>query len=337
MFFERVDEELTGKGFEHMSFIQPGLYGYVYKEAERDSCVIFVNLPDDLPENIMNVRYSIRRLKYEANNLSRTRFLFIYLTNQPDKMKWVCEEPEDTHWILDREQLRLYIYENQTDDFCGVKQYVEKALIPDVGIKKKYTSYVTAGIVALNIAVYVFMYVLCNSEQRDLLIENGGLYWPAIVNQHEIWRYLTSMFMHFGISHLFNNMLLLFFIGDYVEDYIGHMKFLVLYLTSGILAGVVSMGYNSAHGNLVISCGASGAIFGIAGALACFIFLARGIIKDITGPRLVVFIGLSILSGMQSQGIDNMAHIGGLISGFLLALIITLCLNGKGRNQELSK
>lgn len=334
MFFERIDEELIFQGFQKLSFAQPGLYGYVYKETEMDSCVIFVNLPDNVPESIVNIRYSIRQLKFQINNLSRTRFLFVYLTDQPDKMKWVCDEPEDIHWILDRTQLRLCIYENQTDDFCGVKQYVEKALIQNTRVRKRYTSYVTAGIIVINVMVYLVMYGFCNPEQRNLLVENGGLYWPAIVSGKERWRYVTSMFMHFGISHLFNNMLLLFFIGDYVEEYIGHMKFLVLYLISGILAGVVSMGYNSSHENLVISCGASGAIFGIVGALAGFIFLSRGMIKNITGPRLLVFIGPSILSGMQSQGVDNMAHIGGLVSGFLLALIITLCFEGKNRKEK---
>lgn len=137
------------------------------------------------------------------------------------------------------------------------------------------------------------------------------------------------MFLHSGISHLFNNMLLLFFIGDYVENYVGHWKFAGIYFLTGILADLVSMGYNIFNNKMVLSIGASGAIFGIVGALAGFIFLSKGMIKDITGPRLVVFIGLSILSGLQNEGVDNMAHIGGLVSGFVIALILTVCSNVK--------
>lgn len=333
MFFEKVNEQLMLEGYQKVSIEQAGLFVYEGMYEVEGTYIILVNLPEPLPDNIQNTFYSLQHLKWQLSNANtlESRFLFVYLTDQPIAIRWMCQQPSDTHWILDRTEGKLIVYENQDTSFEHIKNILEEILAPRPRVKKKFTSYVTAGLVGINILVFLIMYMILSNEQREVWVNYGGLYWPSIMNQYEYWRFITSIFIHFGIEHLMNNMILLFFVGAYLEEYIGHIKFAVLYFGSGILAGVVSMGYNSLSEKLVISCGASGAIFGIVGALVCYILFAKGMIKDLTGSRVIVFTVLSVLSGIGVQGVDNMAHIGGLVSGFLLALIITLCMNGKNR------
>lgn len=328
MFFERLNEELAKRDFEQFSVSQPGIFGYQRCEEGARVFLVLVNLPDELTGDVFSIRYSLQQVKLQVNYTDADKFLFVYLTDEPDKVACLCNGTRDVHWIIDRTALRVVVYENQPNDFYQVRECLEEVLIPKKMLRKKYTSYVTTGIIAINILVYIIMYVIC-SDQQEIIKAWGGMFWPYVIRGHEYWRLVTSMFIHSDIQHLFNNMLLLFFIGEYVEDYVGHWKFAGIYFLTGILADLVSMGYNIFNNNMVLSIGASGAIFGIVGALAGFIFLSKGMIKDITGPRLVVFIGLSILSGLQTEGVDNMAHIGGLLSGFLIALLLTICSNVK--------
>lgn len=332
MFFDKLSDLLSQQGFEKVMLERQGIFGYVREDSEVKSSVMFINLPDELPGNVAGMRYSLDQIKEQISGGQYTRFLFVYLTNHPEAVRVLCEQTVDIHWIIDRGQLKVIIYENQPDEFCGLRNVIEDALSPVKQKSKPFSSYMTAGIIGLNAVIFIIMYIFCSDGQRDALIDAGGLYWPAVLIGHEVWRILTSMFIHSGINHLFNNMLLLFFIGTYVEEYIGHRKFVFLYFASGILAGVVSMGYNIFNEKLILSIGASGVIYGVVGALAAFIILSKGMIRDITAPRLVVFIGLSILGGLQTEGVDNMAHIGGVISGFLLATVFVVISKVKNRN-----
>lgn len=321
MFFEQLLQELQQSGMEQVPIAQQGFLGFVKRESDGSSYVIFVNLPTQLPENIWSIRYSTQMVKSELHAPGEVRFLFVYLTDSSENLRELCSDDIDSHWIIDRKEARLIIYENQNDNYCGLKKLIEDVLTGK-SESKKITSYVTLGIIGVNVLVYIIMYLFCNSNMREYLIDSGGLYWPSVIYKHQYYRFLTSIFIHAGINHLFNNMILLYFVGSYVEEYIGHVKFGVLYFATGILAGAVSMGYNILNEKLILSIGASGAIFGIVGALACFIVVSRKMVRDITGPRMLLFIALSILSGMQSQGVDNMAHIGGLVTGILLAVPI---------------
>ncbi|WP_330657376.1 rhomboid family intramembrane serine protease [Anaerocolumna aminovalerica] len=124
------------------------------------------------------------------------------------------------------------------------------------------------------------------------------------------------------IDHLVNNMLVLFFIGDKLEKIVGKAKYLCIYFISGLLAGMASLGYNMVKNNYVVSAGASGAIFGVVGAMAFIVLINKGRIKDISSRQMVVFVLLSLYGGLTSQGIDNAAHIGGLLSGAILAAVL---------------
>lgn len=150
------------------------------------------------------------------------------------------------------------------------------------------------------------------------LLEHGALYAPA-VRDGEWYRLVTHMFLHGDIWHLGNNMLILFCLGNVLEHYVGKVSYGVLYFCSGILAALGSVVYNTDN---AVCVGASGAVFGIVGAMLWLVIRNRGRLEGFTGVRMLVFLFLSVYAGFVDQGVDNAAHISGLVAGFLLAMLI---------------
>lgn len=157
-----------------------------------------------------------------------------------------------------------------------------------------------------------------NGHTTRFLLEHGALYAPA-VREGEWYRLFTHMFLHGDILHLGNNMLILFCLGNALEHYLGKISYVGIYFFSGILAGLGSVVYNTDN---MVSVGASGAVFGIIGAMLWLVLRNKGKLKGFTGPRMLLFVFMSVYAGFTDRGIDNAAHIAGLIAGFLLAMVI---------------
>ena len=173
------------------------------------------------------------------------------------------------------------------------------------------------------VALNVLVYVLC-AFTGDLLYNIGGISVRVILEKGEIYRMLTSMFLHAGISHLFNNMIILIALGDMLESKMGHGKFLVIYLLSGLGGNICSMAWELYTRDYTYSVGASGAVYGMMGAL-----LGAAILKDcknlyLKPIRIIFVLGYSVYSGFNSPEVNNMAHIGGLISGFVVYCVFFL-------------
>ena len=152
----------------------------------------------------------------------------------------------------------------------------------------------------------------------QFLLEHGALYAPG-VRSGEWYRLVTHLFLHGDIMHLANNMLILFCLGNALEHYLGKFSYAGIYFFSGILAGLGSVVYNTDN---TVSVGASGAVFGVVGAMAWLVIKNRGRLMGFTGPRMLIFVLMSVYAGFADQGVDNAAHIAGLIAGFLLAILI---------------
>ncbi|WP_220192909.1 rhomboid family intramembrane serine protease [Ktedonospora formicarum] len=149
------------------------------------------------------------------------------------------------------------------------------------------------------------------------LIAYGAKYNPAIIEQHEYWRFLTPMFLHANALHLAINMLNLLMLGVFLERLLGHMRYLLIYLIAGIVSVVASFYFAPEE----VSIGASGAIFGLVGVFSVFIithrraFPAGGLFSILF---LIVIIGINLGVGFVIPNVDNYAHLGGLLSGCLL-------------------
>lgn len=185
---------------------------------------------------------------------------------------------------------------------------------------------VNLGIIAGTVCVFFVMLFWEKSMTKgefygntiDFFLEHGALYGPA-VKEGEWYRLLTYLFLHSGMEHLLNNMLILYFIGNALERYLGHWKFLLLYLASGIFAALGSVFWNTSY---PVCVGASGAVFGVCGGLAYLVLIHRGNLQGLTKKRMLLFLLLSVYGGFVTQGVDNAAHITGLLSGFLLAAVL---------------
>lgn len=170
----------------------------------------------------------------------------------------------------------------------------------------------------MNVIIFVILMILGKTEDTGFILEHGAMYEPYITELHEYYRLVTSMFLHFGISHLMNNMIMLGALGWYLEAEVGHVRFLFLYILSGIGGNLCSLLYNLSLGREIVSAGASGAIFGLMGALVCAAVQRRGYVGGLNRHRLIIMVVLSLYFGLTSTGVNNVAHIGGLAAGFLL-------------------
>lgn len=198
--------------------------------------------------------------------------------------------------------------------------------------KNKIKAPCTVALIAVNVIVFLFLSFRGMTEDGMFLLEHGAMYVPYMIEKGEYYRIFTSMFLHFGFDHLLNNMVILAAIGWNLEYEIGQLKFVILYLFSGLGGNLLSAYWDIRVGDYAISAGASGAIFGVIGALLYVAIRNRGRIGDISGKGLVFMIILSLYYGYSSGGVDNMAHIGGLVAGFLLSVLLYRKKNRKFRS-----
>ena len=182
---------------------------------------------------------------------------------------------------------------------------------------------ITIGIIAINILVFVWLSFFGMTEDGSYMLEHGAMFVPLVLGNHEYYRLITSIFLHFGFAHLMNNMVMLFFLGSILEEEIGSFKYLLLYFVSGVAGNILSAFMDLKTGEFVISAGASGAIFGVIGALLIIVAKNHGRLRTLDGRGMVFMVVCSLYHGFTSTGVDNMAHIGGLLSGILLADILS--------------
>lgn len=183
---------------------------------------------------------------------------------------------------------------------------------------------VTLILLAVNILAFLYVEWNGSSSDTEYMIQMGAIYEPRLLEDHEYYRLITYFFLHFGLEHLANNMISLVLLGNVTENVLGCVRFTVLYFLSGILAGLISIVYNVSTGKeYVVSAGASGAIYGLMGAvLMLLIFESRRKKSRRQIPMYLLFIGLSLYSGMQDVSIDNAAHIGGFVTGLLTSFVM---------------
>ncbi len=193
---------------------------------------------------------------------------------------------------------------------------------------KNNLSPVNTGILLLNVIIFLFMQFAPVPGGEHRILAEGALSWYYITDHKEYYRLLSAMFMHADFSHLGNNMLVLFCVGDKLERVLGKLKFLFIYFSAGILAGITSISYNmwkeQGHftENSVYSIGASGAIFGLIGAMLYIVLRSRGRMRNISSRQMMFFVLFSLYGGIANAQIDQAAHVGGFLAGFAAAALV---------------
>lgn len=199
----------------------------------------------------------------------------------------------------------------------------------------KSNLYITYGIIAINIVVFILMVMdgvsILEPKTADI-IRWGANYGPLNLSG-DWWRLITSVFVHIGIIHIVFNMVALYMAGVYLEPMLGKVRYIVAYLCTGVCASLLSLWW---HKEPVAAAGASGAIFGLYG-LFLALLVTKAIPKQIRNGLLQsigIFVAYNLIYGLKA-GVDNAGHVGGLVSGFVVGCIYYLTLKKDGARKLL--
>ena len=266
---------------------------------------IFTDIDDDIKfENTKNIDCISL---YDEKDLSKYKFIYDTFPDISSKMNFTEEG--------------FQLFMKITSDIN--KKNREDAVKVDEIFKRK-VPYVTYGIIAINTIIFVIMYLF---DYRDFYIENYSVYGRAIVENMQIYRLLTGTFLHANLMHFLVNMYSLYIIGSQMEGFLGKTKYLVVYLFSAIIGSLLSIIFNT-----IPSVGASGALFGLLGSLLYFGYHYRVFLGSVIKSQIIPIIVINFLIGFMSVGIDNFAHLGGLVGGVLMTM--TLGVKYKSSNAE---
>ena len=177
-------------------------------------------------------------------------------------------------------------------------------------------------IILVNIVIFLMVEITSSWENADHMLRWGATGTLDIWENHEYYRLFTAMFLHFGLQHLGNNMLVLLFIGDCLERNLGKIRYGLLYILGGAGANLFSVFQEIRAHEYVVSAGASGGVFAAIGGLLYIVIRNKGHIENFTSRQLVILAFLCLYHGMTSAGVNNTAHLAGLILGFALAFFM---------------
>lgn len=286
---------------------------------------------------------------FREKGYHEVHILSLLIGSDIGRMKQLCGD-DSFCWLIDSGKNRLMIYENQAADFYGMRGILENFLdhiqkissaeqqgahgpenIGHTDFKKNVFDSHWANI--LLVTANVFLFLLCTFIGESLY-HAGDFSVMDLIQSGEWYRIFTSMFLHVNIAHLVSNMLILYYIGNVVEKRIGHFPYLLLYFLAGSVGNIFSAGYELLTNRYVSSIGASGAVFGVEGALLMLALIYRGKFAEVTAGRIAFSIVFSLYCGFTSSNVDNAAHVGGLLMGFLTAGIIWLVTPEKKKEQK---
>ena len=184
-------------------------------------------------------------------------------------------------------------------------------------IFSKKNPIITYGIMIVCLIMLVVMYIDGNPNNINTLIKYGANV-DTLTKNGEYFRLFTCMFLHIGIIHFVLNMYSLYILGPQVESFFGKIKYLFIYLFSGMCGSILSIAFS----HNVISAGASGAIFGLLGCILYFGYYYRAYLGNIVRSQILPIIILNLGIGFMISGIDNAAHIGGLLGGIIASMAV---------------
>lgn len=254
---------------------------------------IFIDLGDDV--NLQSTENNDCIYLENEKDLQKYKFIYDYFPDIDENM---------THKEKGFELL-IKLGDSISEKSKRDAEQANKIFTPKVPI-------ITTILIVLNVLIFLFGILF---GARDFLINAFAVYGPFI-REGDFYRLITGIFLHADILHLVFNMYSLYVIGSQIESFFGKTKFILIYLFSGLMGSLLSILLN---GNIP-SIGASGAIFGLLGAMLYFGYYYRVYLGNTLTSQIVPIILVNLLIGFTSSGIDNFGHIGGLIGGFLITM-----------------
>lgn len=301
----------------------------LFVDADVYSAEFVKNFRDSMSERMSEYGYQTHYMTIVCVNSGSSDYYA-----QTAVARQVCSDNPFV-WVYDDGKKELEISEEQAEDFYGLKGVLEKAKYiedDDTEEKTENKAYadslrmpkrkrinvppVTASLVFLNVVVFI----ICTFT-GNLLYNIGAAGLDVVVNEHQYYRVFSSMFLHADISHIFGNMVLLYFLGDMVERKMPKTVYFLIYIISGICGTVANFINEMIFEEYSLVIGASGAIFGILGVLLSLAMFKRVSGKNLSVGRILVVIVFSLYDGFFSPGVAVWAHVGGLLAGLVLGLI----------------
>ena len=260
---------------------------------------IFINLGDNV-HILDNEEYKFNNIDCinlkDMEDISKYRFVIDEFPDITRNTKF----PEDGFELFAK--LSREISEKSGEDAKKAEDIFQK--------RKPIMTYILIGI---NTILFVLMYILGNGSDDALTLLKFGASYPDFIRAGEYYRLLTSAFLHIGFLHFLFNNYALYVIGSQLESFFGKTKYLIIYLGSAIFGNLMSLLFTNS-----ISAGASGAIFGLLGALLYFGYHYRVYLGNMMTSQIIPVLILNFLLGFMIKGIDLASHIGGFIGGLLL-------------------
>ena len=345
---EQMDPLFFSMGYDKLPTNLPE-YVFYYRRESQGVTLIFVidyrrgiYISEDQYTHMKSRGAEFFRVRGEAD----VHMLTLILAEDTQRAKSLCAG-DVFCWLIDTGSGRLLIHENQTADFYGLRAILEDYLTymsyaaDDAGrsaaeyenhtaadrvrpARERWTKERIMTLPWVNIclvAVNVLVFLICTFT-GDLLYNKGAFGVAEIMKDGSWYRIITALFLHAGVQHLFGNMIVLYYVGEIVEKKMGHVRYALVYFLSGLVGNLFSAGYEILTAQPYSSVGASGAVFGIEGALLLLVFLNHGRFAYVTTGRLVFAIAFSIYCGFTSANVNNAAHIGGVLTGFAAAAIL---------------
>ena len=246
-------------------------------------------------------------IELSINSHKKVNILNILITPNgmfDDMTKKIVENVGNV-WLFTEDYGKLYVFENQPTDFDSLYDVIDKKTVVDNRRSQhnlmRMFGVVTPIFLLMNVLVYlacVYIY-----QPTDLAV---NVY--AISEKRQYYRFLTSMFTHFGITHLLGNMVILIALGARIENIIGRLNYVIVYIVTGLAAAFASYINFFCNDIYDYSAGASGAIFGLLGVLVVIAFYNKGRVKDLSLMNMLILFILTLVDGLMSEGIDNVAH-----------------------------
>lgn len=177
---------------------------------------------------------------------------------------------------------------------------------------------VTYALICLCVILFICMYLFGNGSFDTMTLLYFGANLDSLVKGGQIYRLITCIFLHIGLWHLLCNMYSLFIIGKEIENLYGKVKYLIIFVGSGICGSLLSISFT----HNTVSAGASGAIFGLLGSLLYFGYYYRAYLGNTIKRSVLPVIIINLIIGFTITGIDNAAHIGGLVGGIFISMML---------------
>ncbi len=293
----------------------------------------------------------------------KTHFLTLLLVNSeaPDYpeafaiARQLCSDNQFV-WLYDEAVEQPIICESSVEDYYGLRNVLEQTVTdaeiesiresvlkaadikPVKPFKERFKDFcascpwVSFSLVIVNIIVFT----VCTFTGQ-LLYNKGAVGLKLVSENGEWYRLITSMFLHANATHIFSNMLLLYVLGVIVEKEVKPVMYLVIYFLSGIWGSLLTFLSEYISGEYIAVIGASGAVFGVLGALLALVIFKRVKGRTLQLRRVLLVIILTVCDGFTAQNVANWAHLGGVIAGFIIGVIFCLVTDGKttqGTNNE---